>query len=506
MNKDAYPKSREADICLLLEGTYPFLRGGVASWVDDIIRVFPQYTFAAVFLGSREEDYDGLQYALPENLVHLEVYYLFENNKPLEKSTKDIDKKTMQCIEKIHDKFGNFSCQGFHDMTDLFDLMEDSHMKESMFMQSKSAWNFIVKKYSENYPNQSFFDYFWLIRSLHRPFWDLAKIIDRLPRIKVLHSASTGYAGFLGAMLQKKFQIPHILTEHGIYAKERWIELMRNYFFDYVLKEHGQSEGGLLSIWMHFYEILSKIAYDSADPIISLIKEYQKRQIRDGALPERTRIIPYGLNFARYTFLDKKKPNQENPVIAIIGRVVPIKDIKTFIRAAALIIKKKPSAKIWVVGPTQEDQEYFETCKNLTESLGLQDKVEFLGVQKVMDIYPKIDVLVLSSISEGTPLVILESFAVGIPVVATDVGGCGELIYGKNPEDEALGAAGKLVNISDPDALAGAALELLADEALWLSAQQAGIARIKQYYSLEKFIENYGFIYEEALRDGGNRI
>jgi hypothetical protein len=51
------PKSTEADICLILEGTYPFLKGGVANWVYELIRVFPQYRFAAIFLGTREEDY-----------------------------------------------------------------------------------------------------------------------------------------------------------------------------------------------------------------------------------------------------------------------------------------------------------------------------------------------------------------------------------------------------------------------------------------------------------------
>ena len=102
--------------------------------------------------------------------------------------------------------------------------------------------------------------------------------------------------------------------------------------------------------------------------------------------------------------------------------------------------------------------------------------------------------------------VILESFAVGVPVVATNVGGCGELIYGKDKEDEALGIAGRLVNIADPDALANASCELLTNEDAWLSSQKAGLARIRKYYSMEKFRECYKLIYEEAMSHGRNRI
>jgi len=123
-----------------------------------------------------------------------------------------------------------------------------------------------------------------------------------------------------------------------------------------------------------------------------------------------------------------------------------------------------------------------------------------------MDIFPKIDLLILTSISEGTPFAILESFAVGIPVVATDVGGCGELVYGKNEEDRALGVAGKLVHISDPEGVAQAACELLTDEAAWLSAQQVGYNRVRKYYSMKGFIESHRILYEEALGHGRNRI
>lgn len=509
MNFLSHPKSTEADICLILEGTYPFVKGGVANWIYELINVFPQYRFAVIFLGTRIEDYAEPEYPLAKNLVHLETHFLFETKQTLESATKNIDKDALIKIEKMHDSFKTFLADNKTEIPELFELLDDKEqINEKLFLRSKSSWDLIVKKYNEHYSDQSFFDYFWSIRSLHRPFWDLAKVTNNIPQFKVIHSASTGYAGLLGAMLQNKYKLPYILSEHGIYAKERWIELMRNYFFNYVIKENNQSNNkrGVLAIWLHFFTILSKIAYGSADPIISLIEGYRQHQIKDGAMPERTKIISYGIDFNRYKFLNKKFPNHDNIIIACVGRVVPIKDVKTFIQASALIIKRNPHAEAWIIGAQKEDPPYVDVCKSLVHTLGMDDKIKFLGELNVMDVYPKIDLLLLTSISEGTPFAILECFAVGIPVVATDVGGCGELIYGKNPEDKTLGSAGKLVHIADPDAIAEAALTLLTDEAAWVSAQQVGYERVRTFYSMEGFIENYRIIYEEAINHGRNRI
>ena len=57
----SFPKADEADVCLLLEGTFPFVSGGVSSWVDQIIRAFPEIRFAIVFIGSRAEDYGEMK-------------------------------------------------------------------------------------------------------------------------------------------------------------------------------------------------------------------------------------------------------------------------------------------------------------------------------------------------------------------------------------------------------------------------------------------------------------
>lgn len=79
---NALPRAAFADIGLLLEGTYPYVNGGVSSWVHDIIRAFPEYTFGLCFLGSKPDDYPKMAYMLPANVVHLENHYLYDGDPP----------------------------------------------------------------------------------------------------------------------------------------------------------------------------------------------------------------------------------------------------------------------------------------------------------------------------------------------------------------------------------------------------------------------------------------
>jgi len=125
--------------------------------------------------------------------------------------------------------------------------------------------------------------------------------------------------------------------------------------------------------------------------------------------------------------------------------------------------------------------------------------VKFLGFQRIDELLPKVGVMVLSSISEALPLVVLEGFAAGVPCVTTDVGSCRELIFGLPGEDADLGAAGGVVRIADPAALAEASLALLANPTRWQNAQAAGIARVERYYTQERMVGSYRELYTSLM-------
>src|SRR5207245_2411895 len=153
----------------------------------------------------------------------------------------------------------------------------------------------------------------------------------------------------------------------------------------------------------------------------------------------------------------------------------------------------------YLVGPIEEDPPYFQECQRLISLLGLESIVHFTGAADVKTYYSQLDVLVLTSLSEGQPLVILEANCAGVPVVATDVGACRELLMGISAEDQALGASGLLTPVASPQQTAQAIIQLWRDQDLRLSMGRAGQKRVKRYYRQEQLYSSYATLYQRYL-------
>jgi glycosyltransferase involved in cell wall biosynthesis len=503
----SFPKASDADIALLLEGTFPYVSGGVSSWVNQMIRAYPDYRFAIVFLGSRRDDYTTFKYELPANVVHFEEHFLYDDITSTERPPpRQGNEEAFRLASQLHEKFAP-GCPR-HEALDAFKevahaMLPGGKLNLDDFLHSERSWEIICDRYRRFCTDPSFVDYFWTVRIMHTPLWMLANVAQNLIPVRALHAVSTGYAGFLGALLHQTRGTPLILSEHGIYTKERKIDLFKSEWIRdnrNVFQRDPTELSYFRQMWIRLFEWLGRFCYDSADPIIALYEANRLRQVADGALPERTFNIPNGISLARFSPLRDLRPATPPPVLCLIGRVVPIKDIKTFIRAMRRVVNYLPEAEGWIAGPEDEDKSYAEECHNLVRSLGLQEHVRFLGFQKVDDLMPKIGLTILSSISEALPLVILEGYAAGVPTISTDVGSCRQLIEGLTPEDQALGHSGAVVNIADPQSLADAALALLGNHEAWHAASQAGIARVERYYTDEMMFGHYRKVYEKAMQ------
>ncbi|KAA0088986.1 DUF3492 domain-containing protein [Paraburkholderia sp. T12-10] len=507
MNTSLKRRAAEADVCLLLEGTFPFVRGGVSSWVNDMIRAYPDTRFGIVFIGSRAQDYRTAVYALPDNVVHFEAHYLYEDA-PADaepRRARHGDRNAFAYSSKFHDllRDGRQHAEVGTMMIDLIGMLTDGGaLSEEQFLYSREAWDYIEEQYSKRCTDPSFTDYFWTVRNMHKPIWQLARVAERTLRARIYHTVSTGYAGYLGALLHYRTGRPLIVSEHGIYTKERKIDLLQSRWIrdNRGLFERDVSDVSYFrELWVRFFEALGRFAYDAASEIVALYEGNRLRQVADGARAELTSTIPNGIDVEGLRpLLARRDPARPRRVVALIGRVVPIKDIKTFIRAIFVATRTLPDIEGWIVGPEEEDRDYAYECHALAESLGLERNLKFLGFQRIADVLPQVDLVALSSISEALPLVVLEGFAAGVPAVTTDVGACRELIEGALPEDRALGVAGAVVPIANPAAFAEAAISLLTDAARWDTAQRAGLARAQRYYTRPQMIERYRGIYQRA--------
>ncbi len=503
-NANASPRSPVADVGLLLEGTYPYVSGGVSSWVHQIINGFPELTFAICFLGSRKQDYGDKKYKLPPNVVHIEEHYLYEVGGKPPITPHRGDKAMFSLNTELHDYFRapQALAQRGGEVLGQITAELQGRMDRSQFLYTEASWNYTTAQYRERCTDPSFVDYFWTVRTMHTPIWTLSAIVETFPAVRCYHAVSTGYAGFLGALLKRRYGSHLILSEHGIYTKERRIDLYAARWIadNRTLLQRDPTQAGYFrTMWIRFFEALGRMCYDASDQIIALYEANRLRQIEDGANAARTSNIANGIDVVKFGALRSLRPESVPPIMCLIGRVVPIKDIKTYIRATRTMANRLPEVQAWIAGPEEESPAYAAECKELVASLGLEANVKFLGFQQLTELLPQIGLVVLSSISEALPLVLLEGYAAGVPAVSTDVGSCRQLIYGLDEEDQALGASGEVVGIADPQALAEAALRLLTDEAAWHAAAKAGIARVERYYTHPVMFGRYRAVYDQAL-------
>lgn len=501
------------DVLLIAEGTYPYIRGGVSAWIDTLIRGLKEINFGLIFLGGRKKDYNGFKYDFPSNLIYYSEIFLFDElERKKSRSYKLIKKKGMK--EKLRDfhiwfKKNIFTKNPFPSELKNIDFYFKT-IDINYFLYSKEAWEFIIEMYNNFAVYIPFIDYFWNIRNLHLPIFSVTSITSQLPDFKIIHSPSTGYAGFLGSLLSYHRKKPLIITEHGIYTRERKIDIFNADFLTdkrfFMYKNLGDIDH-IQEIWIEFFISIGKFCYETADFIVSLFEEAKNIQILYGADSKKCRIIPNGVDLEKFTSLLAKRSHKIPKIIALIGRVVPIKDIKTFIKAIKIVSYQIPEIEGWVVGPTEEDPDYYKECLKLVSALNLENRIKFKGFVKTEEILSQVGLVTLTSISEGMPLVILEALAGGVPCVTTDVGACRQILYGGiDEEDKKIGKAGEITPIANPESIAKAYIELLCNENLWKEYQKNGIERVKKYYSQEKMFQNYLNLYKEALALGRNRI
>jgi glycosyltransferase involved in cell wall biosynthesis len=355
--------------------------------------------------------------------------------------------------------------------------------------------------YPQVSPGASFTAFFWHFRAMHVPM--LRLLAAPCPTASVYHAVSTGYAGLIGAVASWRHRRPLVVTEHGLYARERELELSRAAWL------HDNAVAGplvaarpslLRRFWSRWFRMLSRIAYHRAARLLTLSEVNRVKQLADGADPAKLVIVPNGIDQERWRAVAEKRAAAESrrTRIGFVGRVVPIKDVVTLIRAVGLA-REQVDLELWIVGPADEDPAYAQRCHALVDQLGLGEHVKFLGSQPVADIYPQLDGIVLTSLSEGQPLVILEAHAAGLPVVASDVGACRELIEGGDETDRRLGPSGIVTRVACPADTAAALVRLARNPELRATMGRAGLQRVSARYQLSQVVATYDSLYASMV-------
>lgn len=303
-----------------------------------------------------------------------------------------------------------------------------------------------------------------------RTLWTLWRLIRR-EQPDVVHT-HTAKAGFVGRWAAKLAGVPVIVhTFHG--------HVFEGYF--------GPRKTRL-------FLVLEQLTSRVSDVILTLT-EGLRRELADKyrvTRRERITVLPLGLDLQPFADTPRKPGTfrqawgipADVPLVGISGRFVPVKNHALFLEAAALIRAQRPDAHFVMVG----DGELRAEAEAQIAALGLSGAVAITGWQRDLTAaYADMDVFVISSVNEGTPVTVIEALAAGCPVVATQVGGLPDLLEG--------GRFGALTPSGDADALASAVLNTLDSPPDTTEAQRAMLDR----YGIDRLVSDLRALYRALL-------
>jgi glycosyltransferase involved in cell wall biosynthesis len=308
------------------------------------------------------------------------------------------------------------------------------------------------------------------------PLRDLRALVGlfrlmRAWRPAIVHT-HTAKAGVLGRLAARAAAVPIVVhTFHG--------HVLRGYF--------SPAKAAL------FRRIEARLA-PLADALVAVSDAVKSDLVSLGvAQAERIRVVPLGLELGHLAgplprgALRKEAGIPENaPLVGMVGRLVPIKDVPCFLRAARLVLEKRKDARFALVG----DGEERPALESLCRELGIFGRVFFLGWRgDLAGVYGDLDVVVNASRNEGTPVALIEALAAARPVVATRVGGTPDLLGG--------GERGRLVPPGEPEALARAVLETLDESETSRRLAEAGREHVLARHSSDRLIRDVDALYRE---------
>ncbi|MFJ6217084.1 GT4 family glycosyltransferase PelF [Streptomyces sp. NPDC092296] len=465
-------------VTMLSEGTYPHSHGGVSVWCDQLVQGMPEFDFRVIAVtGTGRED---LAWELPRNVTQVTSVPLWgpaptrgaPRGRQLRRFLKDYELFLLSLLDPESEP---------HFGPQLYALAEYGRAGElGPAVRTEGALQMLTDVW--NRPQ--------LATAASRPtLHDALTATDLLehalrplnaepPSEGITHAVSGGLSTLPGLVANHAYGTPFLLTEHGIYLRERYL--------GYGGDGHRWPVKALL---LGFYRMLAAEGYRRA-ALVTPGNRYNRRwEERGGTPPERIRTVYNGVDPAAFP---PAGPEPEVPTLSWAGRVDPIKDLETLIRAFAVVRARIPDARLRIFGGVPRGGEAYRTsCEALAAELGVAQGVVFEGrVEDIRDAYAAGNVVMLSSISEGFPFTLIEAMSCGRATVSTDVGGV----------REAVGHAGLVVPPREPEAMGRAALELLSDPARRARLGEQARLRIIEQFTLRQTIDGFRDIYTDLLR------
>ena len=217
----------------------------------------------------------------------------------------------------------------------------------------------------------------------------------------------------------------------------------------------------------------------------------------EGMAPDRIEVIYNGIELGRYDPMRRRRATvradeawaDDEIVIIQVARLNRLKDHETALRAIRILRDQCPKARLVLIGEGEERAK----IERLRIELGLEDCVELLGTRlDVPRLLEGADIFLLSSLSEGIPLTLMEAMACGLPCVATRVGGVPEVVE--------HGVTGLLGKAGDPEVLEAHLRQLVIEPELRQRFGIAGRRRVERRFDASTMVQRFGSLYRRMAR------
>ena len=239
-------------------------------------------------------------------------------------------------------------------------------------LDSTLAWNLVCDLYDREMPHESFLHFFWAWRALFGGL--VATLSFPLPPARVYHTVSTGYAGLLAARATVETGRPALITEHGIYTNERRIEILQaDWIVDTVDKGFAihDPRRDLRDFWSVAFESYARACYQACAEVITLHGANQPAQTIHGAAPgadedhsQRGRLSGAQPPAAGRARTIRRRSRWS-------GASFRSRTSRPICRPSRCCARRFPDLVALVMGPTDEQPDYYQECKAVVAELGL---------------------------------------------------------------------------------------------------------------------------------------
>jgi len=298
-------------------------------------------------------------------------------------------------------------------------------------------------------------------------YWIARTAAVPTPPADVLHVTAAGWSAIPALVHKALHGTPIVLTEHGVYLREAYLAAARS----------GGSPGSRFTA-TRLARGLARAAYAGADVICPVTDANAYWEMSLGIDPAKIVVLYNGLRQP-----EPPVPPPGRRVVVSVGRIDPLKDIHTLLRVAAETLRVVPDARFEHYGTATDGEEAYErSCLALHSRLRLGDRFRFMGrTTDPTGVVAQADVVLMTSISEGLPMSVLEAMSQGRPIVATGVGGVPDVVKG----------CGAVAAPGDDHALAMGVVMLLRNPGLAWRLGQRGHDRLARLFNEDVCVEGY---------------